>query len=104
MIIGRQDLMGADYFNYFPRNPYPGNHRKAKGESPLSAQDISAITKCLKKELDRISKDTGEINSYDLTICILAIAIRTGINKTFIDGLGLRAMQREGWAFERRSA
>lgn len=82
MIIGRQDLMGADYFNYFPRNPYPGNHRKAKGESPLSTQDISTLTRCLKKELDRISKDTGEINSYDLTICILAIAIRTGINKT----------------------
>jgi hypothetical protein len=71
------------YDNTFPKNPYPkSNKRGGKGARPFSEHEKRQLVVALKQALKPIY-DTNRIKpltSYELTICILAIAMQTGIN------------------------
>lgn len=66
----------------FPRNPFPKSNRKLKGESALSDQDRRNVIQALKTEMRTIIKGSAPLNAKELTVCLLAIAARTGINPT----------------------
>lgn len=77
----------------FPRNPFPSINRQAKGQHPLSKIERESVTLALKKELKRIQSETKLLSSYDLTICVLSIALRTGLNPTSILELNTDCVQ-----------
>jgi integrase len=83
--VSRQDL--------FPKNPYPNSNRSAKGEKPLSWSEMGKLTKALANDLRQIKLCEGILSSYDVSICMLAIAIRTGINLTPLMELTVDCLQ-----------
>ncbi|MBK10580.1 hypothetical protein FBG13_07050 [Cobetia marina] len=66
----------------FPVNPYPNSSRECKGQPALSEAERRSVLKYLKYDMRNIVDKNGPLSSYDLSICILAIAARTGINPT----------------------
>lgn len=100
--MGRRGCLDDDYQSFFPKNPYPGNHRKSKGERPFSSSEMRSLTQALKKELKRISKETTPLNGYDLTVCLLALAARTGINLTPLVELPVDCLQDHPLKHDRR--
>lgn len=68
--------------NIFPKNPYPNSKRTTKGQNPLCKLEIKNITHALSNEIKRIRASDDLLSSYDLSICVLSIALRTGLNPT----------------------
>lgn len=68
--------------NIFPKNPYPHSKRTTKGQKPLCKLEIKNITRALSNEIKRIRACDDLLSSYDLSICVLSIALRTGLNPT----------------------
>lgn len=70
--------------NIFPRNPYSNSRKKKVGAIALSSRERNALAQALRQELDNIvgNEEAIELNGYQLTICLLAIALRTGRNTT----------------------
>jgi hypothetical protein len=66
----------------FPRNPFPHANRSAKGQTALSERERKAVLKALKADMRAIVDGSGPLTGAELTICLLAIAARTGINPT----------------------
>lgn len=79
--------------NIFPKNPFPNINQKKNGQRPLSKQELRKFTTALKNELHRISRETQLLSSYDLSICVLLIALRTGLNPTPIIELSTESIQ-----------
>ena len=71
------------YDNAFPRNPYPDSKKRAgKGARPFSEHEKRQLVVALKQAVKPIC-DTNRVKpltGYELTVCILAIAMQTGIN------------------------
>jgi Phage integrase SAM-like domain len=99
---GKRGFLNENYLPFFPKNPYPSNHRKSKGERPFSSPEMSSLTQALKKELKRISKETDPLSGYDLTVCLLALAARTGINLTPLVELPVDCLQDHPLKYDRR--
>lgn len=70
------------YAATFPRNPYPNSNRRAKGAKPFSEHEKRQVVVALKQALKGIYAQarTEPLTSHELTICVLAIAMQTGIN------------------------
>jgi hypothetical protein len=66
----------------FPRNPYPNSNRRAKGTKPFSEHEKRQVVVALKQALTGIyaQSRTEPLTSYELTVCVLGIAMQTGIN------------------------
>lgn len=77
----------------FPRNPYPNNGNKSKGEQRLSKSELKQVTIALRKELQRIAREEGPLGPRDMVICFLGIALRTGINTTPLLDLPVDCLQ-----------
>lgn len=79
MAMGQSGWIAKDIF---PRNPFPNSNRKFKGEKPLSDDERSSVMQALRSEMSSIIKGSHPLNANELTVCMLAIAARTGINPT----------------------
>lgn len=66
----------------FPRNPFPYGHRSYKGQRALSELERKHVLDALKIDIRSIIDGGGPLTSAELTVCLLAIAARTGINPT----------------------
>lgn len=66
----------------FPKNPFPNSNRKTKGQQAFSKAERKRLAHALRLDINDILKKTEPLNSYELTICLLAIALRSGMNTT----------------------
>ncbi|WP_026182075.1 hypothetical protein [Thioalkalivibrio sp. AKL6] len=66
----------------FPRNPFPHSNRSQKGQSPLSEPERRSVLKALQADMRAIVRGSGPLTGEDLSVCVLAIAARTGLNPT----------------------
>lgn len=65
---------------FFPKNPFPHSNKRAKGEKPLTAHEKRQVVVALKQAVKPIYQKTEPLTSYELTLCLLVVAIQTGIN------------------------
>lgn len=66
----------------FPRNPFPNSNRSMKGQPALSDPERKAVLTALKADMRNIINGNGPLTSEELSVCLLAIAARTGLNPT----------------------
>lgn len=67
--------------DFFPRNPFPkSNKRGGGGQKPLTEHEKRQVVVALKQAIKPIYNKTEPLSSYELTVCLLAVAIQTGIN------------------------
>lgn len=90
MHLVKKGLLNKDIF---PRNPFPNSKRATKGQKPICKTEIKNITHALNNELRRIRAANQLLSSYDLSICVLSIALRTGLNPTPILELSTECIQ-----------
>lgn len=66
---------------FFPRNPFPHSNKRVKGEKALTPHEKRQVVVALKQAIKPIYEETNEsLSGYELTLCLLAVAIQTGIN------------------------
>jgi len=68
--------------NLFPRNPFPNSKRLYKGQAALSEPERRSVLRALKTDMRAIIKGNGPLTSEELTVCLMSVAVRTGINPT----------------------
>ena len=66
----------------FPVNPYPNSNKAAKGQRPFSKSEFKRVVKAVRNEHKTITEHDQPLTAYELGVCVLALAIRTGINPT----------------------
>lgn len=66
----------------FPKNPYPKSNRRYKGARPLTEYEKRKLLVALKQDIKAVydQKRTLPLTAYELTVCVLAMAMQTGIN------------------------
>jgi hypothetical protein len=72
------------YEDTFPNNPWPKAKLRAKGARPFTEHERYQVVVALKEALKPVydNKRTEPLTGYELTLCVLAIAMQTGINTT----------------------
>lgn len=70
----------VDFKAFFPKNPYPQSNRRLKGATSLTAHEKRQLVVALKQALRPIYNKAEPLTGYELTVCVLAIAMQTGIN------------------------
>jgi len=66
--------------DFFPKNPFPNSNKRYKGEKPLTSHEKRQVVVALKQAIKPIYQKTEPLSGYELTLCLLAVAIQTGIN------------------------
>ena len=66
--------------DFFPKNPFPNSNKRLKGEKPLSKHDKRRVVVALKQAIKPIYQKSEPLTGYELTLCLLTVAIQTGIN------------------------
>lgn len=66
--------------DFFPKNPFPNSNKRKKGHKPLTAHEKRQVVVALKQAIKPIYQKTEPLTGYELTLCLLAVAIQTGIN------------------------
>lgn len=66
----------------FSKNPYPNSNKRTKGQQPFTKGEKRQLIVALKQDMRTIYAKNEPLNSYELTICLLSIAMHTGINTT----------------------
>jgi hypothetical protein len=66
----------------FPRNPFPHSNRKVKGQQAFSKAERKRVAHALRIDVNEMLKIQTPLGSYELTIGLLAIALRSGMNTT----------------------
>lgn len=66
----------------FPKNPYSGANKAGKGQRPFSKSEFRRLVTAVRNEYKTITEGDQPLTSYELAVCVLALAIRTGINPT----------------------
>jgi hypothetical protein len=66
----------------FPKNPFPNNNRKTKGETALSKCERQAITAALRQAIRPIWDDGTPVTGELLCFALLVVALHTGRNTT----------------------
>ena len=77
--IGHSGWIAKDIF---PRNPFPNVNRSSRGQTALSKSEHRSVLGALKTDMRAIVQWSGPLTANDLVVCVLAIAVRTGINPT----------------------
>ena len=72
----------ADMKTVWPNNPFPNSNRRKKSQKAVSKNEKRFLIKALGKEMNRIVAHSEPLSSYDLTVCVLSIALSTGMNPT----------------------
>lgn len=76
-----QKMAWLDRFD-FPKNPFSNSNRKADGEKAFSKAERKRVVYALKEDVNAILAKDEPLTSYELTVCLLAIAMRSGMNTT----------------------
>jgi len=76
------DISQQEINDIFPRNPYPNSNKRAKGEKAFTPYEKRQLVVMLKQEIKPIYQKAVPLTAYELTVCILSIAMQTGINTT----------------------
>ncbi|MBF4343684.1 hypothetical protein EAY39_23675, partial [Vibrio anguillarum] len=63
-----------------PKNPFPNSGKHAKGERPLTPYEKRQVVVALKQAVKPIYQKRESLSGYELTLCLIAVAIQTGIN------------------------
>lgn len=67
--------------DFFPKNPFPKSNKRGGGRyKPLTEHEKRQVVVALKQAIKPIYNKTEPLSSYELTVCLLAVAIQTGIN------------------------
>lgn len=66
----------------FPRNPFPNSNQSKQGYGIFSEGELKCVASALRADAKDALNKTKPLNSYELTILLLAIALRTGMNTT----------------------
>lgn len=66
----------------FPRNPFPNNNRKYKGETALSKRERQAFAVALRQAIKPIWADDVSVTGELLAYALLIVALHTGRNTT----------------------
>lgn len=66
--------------DFFPKNPFPNSNKRKKGQKPLTAHEKRQVVVALKQAVKPIYQKTEPLTGYELTLCLLVVAIQTGIN------------------------
>ena len=78
LALGRRGWIETE--DLFPRNPFPHANRAYRGEKPLSTAERRRVVTRLKADLTEIQQGDGPLTSNELAVCMLGIAVRSGIN------------------------
>jgi len=77
----------------FPHNPFPYSNRNKKGQKAFSKAERARLVRALKTDLRRILKKSEPLTGYELTVCLLGIALRSGMNPTPLKEMTTDAIQ-----------
>ncbi|WP_318511601.1 hypothetical protein [Photobacterium leiognathi] len=67
--------------DFFPRNPFPNSNKRGDGgQKPLTEYEKRQVVVALKQATKPIYSKTEPLSGYELTVCLLSIAMKTGIN------------------------
>lgn len=66
----------------FPRNPFPKNSRKVKGETALSKRERQGFTEALRQAIKPIWTENLSVTAELLAFALLVVALHTGRNAT----------------------
>ena len=66
----------------WPRNPFPNLNKRTKSQKALTKNEKRLLIKALRIEMERIVAHSEPLTNYDLTVCVLSIALSTGMNVT----------------------
>lgn len=81
ILVKMQQMGWLEYFE-FPRNPFPNSNRKIKGQTAFSKAERKRVAQALRVDVNHILQKSESLTGYELTIFILAIALRSGMNTT----------------------
>lgn len=81
ILVKMQGMGWLEWFD-FPKNPFPNSNRKMKGQKAFSKAERKRVAHALKVDVNKILEKKEPLNSYELTIFLLAIALRSGMNAT----------------------
>ncbi|MEZ8306124.1 hypothetical protein [Vibrio lentus] len=73
--------------DFFPSNPFPNSSKRTKGERPLTSYEKRQVVVALKQAIKPIYQKAEPLSGYELTLCLLAVAIQTGINTSPLLGM-----------------
>ena len=77
----------------FPRNPFPNNQRKIKGETALSRRERQEFASALRQAIKPIWIDGSPITSSLLAYALLIVALHTGRNATPLLEMGRNCLR-----------
>lgn len=66
----------------FPKNPFPNSNRKQNGQTAFSKAERKRVAHALRVDVSHILQKSKSLTGYELTIFVLAIALRSGMNTT----------------------
>lgn len=92
ILVKMQGMKWLERFD-FPKNPFPNSNRKMKGQTAFSKAERKRVAHALNVDVDNILAKKEPLNSYELTICLLAIALRSGMNTTPLLEMTLDSIQ-----------
>ena len=95
-------LVAAGDAATFPRNPFPNNNQKVKGETPLPKAQRHALAAAVKQAVMPIWRDDVPLTGELLTYALLIVALHTGRNTTPLLEMGrdcLRAHPKDNSTF-----
>ena len=72
----------VDMKTVWPASPFPSSNRRTKGQRALSKNEKRFLIKALRKDMERIMAHSEPLGRYDLAVCVLSIALSTGMNLT----------------------
>ncbi|WP_318482167.1 hypothetical protein [Photobacterium leiognathi] len=79
--------------DFFPRNPFPNsNKRGGGGQKPLTEYEKRQVVVALKQATKPIHSKTEPLSSYELTVCLLSVAMKTGINTSPLLNMATEAL------------
>lgn len=77
VVMGQAGWIAKDIF---PRNPFPNYNRSTNSQTALSEPERRSIMRAIKADMQTIIAKSEPLTSDELSVCLLAIAARTGIN------------------------
>ena len=75
--IGNTVNLNADFF---PKNPFPHANKRYQGQKTLTPYEKRQLVVALKQAIKPFYSKTEPLSGYELTLCLLAVAVQTGIN------------------------
>lgn len=81
-ILFKMQQMGWLEHSGFPRNPFPNSNRKMKGQIAFSKAERKRVAHALRVDVNHILEKSEPLTGYELTIFVMAIALRSGMNTT----------------------